>query len=95
MPSKGTTTERGYGATHKHQRAKWDPIVKAGGVVCARQGPKCTGNPIDPDQSWDMGHNEDRTAWTGPECIPCNRGEGGRNGAAVTNAKWTTTTRDW
>ena len=95
MPKPGSTTARGYGATHQAERAKWIPIVKAGGVVCARHGPKCIGKPIMADQAWDLGHNDDRTAWTGPECIPCNRGAGGQAGAAVTNAKWSMTVREW
>lgn len=96
MTSTGTTTARGYGAQHQAQRAKWVPIVKAGGVMCARQGPNCTGKPLAPDQPFDMGHDDnDRSKWTGPECIPCNRGAGGHNGALVTNAKHAMTIREW
>lgn len=90
-----STTERGYGAAHRAERKRWETLVQAGGVYCARQGPKCTGQPIDPDQPWDLGHNDDRTQWTGPECIPCNRGAGGSNGAAATNQKKQTITRNW
>lgn len=90
-----STTERGYGAEHQAERRKWEPLVNAGNLMCVRQGPKCVGQPLDPGQAWDLGHNEDRTAWTGPECVPCNRGAGGRNGAAVTNAARQMTTRDW
>ena len=90
-----STTERGYGATHQAERKRWTPVVRAGGVMCARQGPTCTGQPIDPDQAWDLGHNDDRTAYTGPECIPCNRGAGGRNGAAASHVKRQTTVRSW
>ncbi len=90
-----STTDRGYGATHQATRRQWAPIVKAGGVMCARQGPRCTGQPLDPGQAWDLGHNEDRTAYTGPECIPCNRGAGGRNGARALNARRQTTRRVW
>ena len=91
-----TTTERGYGAIHQAERAKWEPLVAKGGVMCARRGPNCIGEPIGPDQAWDLGHQDgDRSKYNGPECIPCNRGTGGRNGAAVTNAKWAMTVREW
>lgn len=92
----GSTTERGYGAVHQAKRAEWAPKVATGTVMCARQGPKCTGKPIKADQPWDFGHDDhDRTKWTGPECIPCNRGTGGSHGAAVTNSRWAMTTREW
>lgn len=90
-----STTARGYGNSHQRERKKWEPIVAKGDVMCARQGPKCVGQPIEPGQAWDLGHNDDRTQWTGPECVPCNRGAGGANGAAVTNAKRQTVSREW
>lgn len=90
-----STTARGYGAQHQAERKRWEPIVRAGGVMCARQGPKCIGQPLDPDQPWDLGHNDARTAWTGPECVPCNRGAGGTNGAAAANATRAMTIREW
>lgn len=90
-----STSERGYGAAHQRERDRWAPVVAAGGAMCARQGPKCIGKPLAPDQPWDLGHNDDRTAWTGPECIPCNRGAGGANGAAVANEKRAMTIRKW
>lgn len=90
MPPTRSTTARGYGTNHQAERRRWEPVVAAGNATCAR----CH-QPITPDEPWDLGHTDDRTAWTGPECIPCNRGAGGRNGARVTNAKRTTTRRDW
>ena len=90
-----STSARGYGAQHQRERRKWEPAVAKGDVMCARQGPKCIGKPIQPGQAWDLGHNDDRTQWTGPECVPCNRGAGGANGAAVANAKRQTVTREW
>lgn len=96
MASAGSTTARGYDGRHKAERERWVPIVQAGGVMCARQGPNCIGKPLAPDQDFDLGHDDqDRTKYNGPECIPCNRGAGGRNGAAVTNSRWTMTVRDW
>ncbi|AVO21702.1 HNH endonuclease [Mycobacterium phage MooMoo] len=63
MPSKGTTTQRGYGSKHKRERAKWVPKVKAGIVNCWR-----CGTPIHPNQPWDLGHDDhDRSITIGPE----------------------------
>jgi len=90
-----STAKRGYGSAHQRERAKWEPIVAKGGVMCARQGANCIGKPIQPGQPWDLGHNDDRTAYNGPECVPCNRGAGGANGAAAMHAKRQTVTRDW
>lgn len=90
-----STTKRGYGTAHQRERKKWEPVVAAGGVMCARQGPKCVGKPIKPGQAWDLGHSDDRSTYTGPECVPCNRGAGGANGAAVANVKRQTVARDW
>lgn len=91
----GSTTERGYGSQHQAERKRWEPMVARGGVMCARQGPKCTGKPIDPGQPWDLGHNDARTEWTGPECVPCNRGAGGSNGRAAQLARASMTVREW
>ncbi len=90
MPVNGTTTERGYDTRHQAERERWRPTVEAGHASCAR----CN-EPIAPDQPWDLGHTDDRTGWTGPECVPCNRAAGGRNGAAATNAKRSMTIREW
>ncbi|GAB7039715.1 MULTISPECIES: hypothetical protein [Catenuloplanes] len=86
MPRR-TTTERGYGHAHQRERERWRPRVEAGLVDCH------AGRCIEPeraiaaDAAWDLGHNDDRTAWTGPEHLRCNRSAGGRNGAAVTNGQ--------
>ncbi|WP_270353441.1 hypothetical protein [Microbacterium testaceum] len=55
-------------------------------VRCWRKG--C---PIEPGQPFDVGHldpdgghGRDNLA---PECRPCNRSDGGRRGAAITNAR--------
>jgi hypothetical protein len=81
MPSLGTTASRGYGAAHKAERDRWTARVDAGLVDCAR-----CGQPIEPGRPWDLGHNDDRTGWTGPEHRTCNRVAGARNGAAVSSA---------
>jgi hypothetical protein len=82
MPGVGTTGARGYGLSHKAERERWRPKVDAGLVDCARCGDR-----IEPGRPWDLGHTDDRTGWTGPEHVTCNRRAGGVNGAAVTNAQ--------
>lgn len=89
MP-RGSSTARGYGVAHRAMRARWQEIVDAGEATCAR----CTG-PIHAGQPWDLGHTDDRTAWTGPEHPSCNRSVGGRNGARVANQRKQTVTRPW
>lgn len=81
MPSAGTTSSRGYGRDHKAERDRWAPKVDAGLVDCAR-----CGDPLEPGRPWDLGHTDDRSAWTGPEHRTCNRVAGARNGALVTHA---------
>jgi hypothetical protein len=81
--------QRGYDHRHDLQRARWAPKVNAGLADCAR----CQ-KPIQAGQPWDLGHTDDRTAWTGPEHASCNR----RAGALVANALRTTgvrTSRKW
>lgn len=70
---RGTRQQRGYTAQHDHLRAQLDPIVQAGHATCMR-----CGQPIEPGTPWDLGHTDDRTAWTGPEHSRCNRSAGGR-----------------
>lgn len=75
------TRARGYGSDHDRERRRWAPRVDAGLVDCTR----CH-EPIEPGRPWDLGHNEQRTGWSGPEHSRCNRKAGGVNGALVTNA---------
>ncbi len=42
-----------YGAAHQAERRRWDPIVKRGGVQCAR-----CGELIAPTAAWDLDHLE-------------------------------------
>lgn len=55
-------------------------------VRCWRRG--C---PIHPGQRWDVGHIDPNGGHAlsnlAPECVRCNRSEGGRRGAAMTNAR--------
>lgn len=76
-----STAARGYGSAHQTERRRWQKIINKTptGIPCARG----CGTRITSEDTWDLGHTEDRTTWTGPECIPCNRGAGGRNGAAA------------
>jgi hypothetical protein len=72
--SRGTTAERGYGGAHQAARARMEPLVLAGGVLCAR-----CGQPILPGQHWDLGHVDgDKSRYAGPEHRTCNRGTSGR-----------------
>lgn len=90
---RGSTTRRGYGTAHQRERASWVAKVDAGLVNCVR----CK-EPIEPGRPWDLGHNDERTGWTGPEHRVCNRRAGGANGAAVTNATrrpTVHTSREW
>jgi hypothetical protein len=89
-----TTRERGYGAAHQHQRARWQRIINQQPIKCA------TCPTIIPRHAtnWDLGHTPNRTGWLGPQCQRCNRADGGRRGAAKTNQHWTGTTeitRTW
>lgn len=90
MPTKRSTTSRGYGADHEAVRQQWRPVVEAGDAVCVR-----CGRPIDPDEPWDLDHSDDRRAWAGASHVACNRSAGGRNGAAKTNAMRQRTVRVW
>lgn len=69
--ARGTRQQRGYDKTHDRLRKQWEPQVVTGKIRCARCGEPITG-------AWDLGHTEDRTAWTGPEHAGCNRAAGGR-----------------
>ncbi len=70
---RGTRQERGYGTEHVQQRQRWAPHVATGQVLCAR----CH-QPIPPCTPWDLGHNDERTGWSGPEHAVCNRSAGGK-----------------
>lgn len=97
-----STTSRGYGANHQREKARWTALLQHDGPVrcacvrldCSRHQGQCA-TVISHDDRWDLGHTDDRTGWTGPECIPCNRGAGGRNGAAVTNGRAAIVIREW
>jgi len=89
MATQTNTTQRGYGSDHQTQRERWRPTVEAGRADCHAVICLAPQRRITPGEDWDLGHTPDRTAWTGPEHQRCNRSEGGRRGADVTNAKRT------
>src|SRR5262245_47789596 len=63
MSSAMSTIARGYGRDHQIRRQRYAPLVLAGGVKCAR-----CGEPIQPGQQWDLGHDDhDRSLYSGPE----------------------------
>ena len=73
--ARGTRQERGYDAAHDRLRAEYQRHMDAGeAFTCAR-----CGKPLRPDEPWDLGHDDhDRTKWTGPEHVACNRATSGR-----------------
>jgi len=78
MPGTGSRQDRGYGPAHEKQRKAWAPRVRRGEVDCARCKLR-----IGPHEQWDLGHTDDRTAWSGPEHVGCNRRAGAANSHAV------------
>jgi hypothetical protein len=92
MPSKGTTSQRGYGVAHRKLRERYEPLVRSGQAVCAR----CN-NPIPADADWDLGHNDDdptHKTYNGPEHIGCNRATKGRKRQPATT-ETTDASRAW
>lgn len=77
MPRPGTTTQRGYGAEHQAERERWRPTVEAGQATCHATRCLERTRAIAPDAEWHLGHNPERTRWTGPEHARCNTSEGG------------------
>lgn len=64
---RGTRAERGYGADHQAERARWQQRIDSGHVVqCWRCGARIVGT------RWHLDHTDDRTAHRGPACISCN-----------------------
>jgi hypothetical protein len=77
-----TREARGYGAAHRTLRAQVARVVDVGQAACAR-----CGGPILPGEPFDLDHGPDRSSYLGPSHQRCNRKQGARDGAAVTNAR--------
>lgn len=87
----GKTADRGYGSSHVALRARllaaWRP-----GQPCARCGqpmhyrwlPDASGRKV---SAIDLGHNDQRTGWTGLEHRACNRRDGQRKTTAINRAR--------
>lgn len=75
---RGTRQQRGYTAEHDRLRANWKPKVERCEVDCHARVCLMLIRRILPGQEWDLGHTDERTAWTGPEHATCNRSAGGR-----------------
>ena len=56
MSQKAKTHDRGYGWKHQQLRRSLARQVTAGLATCAR-----CGRPIDLDEPWDLGHNDQRS----------------------------------
>jgi hypothetical protein len=78
-PDQLSTTARGYGAEHQAARRAWQDVIGAQGWPCARQ----CGKIIRAGEVWHLDHNDDRTAYLGPSCGPCNLKAAGRAGRAA------------
>lgn len=90
MPTTGSTSARGYGYDHQRVRASLAPFVAAGEAACAR-----CGRLIVPGTPWDLGHTQDRQAYTGPEHRRCNRRDGGLRGNRVRQAMRQVSRLEW
>lgn len=97
-----STNERGYDSRHQAERAKWQRRLNEGAAIqCVCDRESCTKHEgqcstvITSSSTWDLGHTDDRSGWTGPECVPCNRSAGGRNGNRVARENAATTIREW
>lgn len=77
--ARGTRQDRGYDARHDSLRKWWAPKVAAGGVTCRAVVCLRPSRLIGRTERWDLGHNADRSDWTGPEHEACNRSAGGRS----------------
>lgn len=71
--TRGRRQARGYDVEHDRLRRRWERIIATRSIPCAR----CH-QPIPKGGAFDLGHNDRRNAWTGPEHPACNRAAGGR-----------------
>lgn len=81
-----------YGRSeHRTLRARWQARIDSGEQVQCATCPTL----ITPESQWDLGHDHVNGGYLGPQCVPCNRGDGGRRGAEATNAKRQMIVREW
>lgn len=71
-----TTTERGYGAAHQTERARWQPTIDAGNGWCSEPICLMPTRVIQPGQAWDLAHDRTTGEHRGPAHPKCNRTEG-------------------
>lgn len=90
--TRGTTAQRGYAAEHQRRRAAWAPLVDLGQVPCHAVTCLMPNRLIPAGARWDLGHTDDRTGWTGPEHMRCNRAAGARKKNALTRLRLSRTT---
>jgi len=94
---------RGYGVAHIRTRERFAREMEMNGPIrCACEREDCTRHDelrcpviLGPEDDWDLGHTDDRTSWTGPECVPCNRGAGARRATQVRMQAATLVKREW
>ena len=83
MASQANTTARGYGHRHQTEKRRLNPTIEQYGAICCAKICLMPSRHIPPGTrpwQWHLGHNEDRTAWTGPEHPKCNLTEGAVRG---------------
>jgi hypothetical protein len=77
---RGSRQQRGYNAGHDRLRTDWQRRIDSGEyVVCATCPTVIVG------RMWQLGHDHEHGGYLGPQCVPCNTGDGGRRGAAAAN----------
>lgn len=99
MPRSKTSAARGYDRSHQAKRRWWKPKVDRGEVDChailCLEEQDGRSRRIEPGSAWDLGHTQDRTTWTGPEHMRCNRSEGGKRARAKERARTLPRSRNW
>lgn len=80
---RGTSTERGYGARHKRERARVRALVEAGQAYCSY-----CGRWIEPGSAWHLGHDHLNGGYDGPQHASCNVRERNRRHARRSRDWW-------
>jgi hypothetical protein len=84
----GSTTRGGWGHDHQQLRARLDPLVRAGGVLCVYCGEPIVGD-------WDLCHSDDRRSYIGCAHPFCNRREAGLKAARLRRGQRLNVSRAW